>query len=558
MKQETPPSTPPTTARRAELEAKRGGVSSSATPTRLRASSSPKPKNFRKPEASNGFSPSQKARAKTVAPRDSNLHSSQSARRNLAGTEPESGKEVKAVGGRAGNRLVAEQFAPPQRRLVSTHPNPESSKRNGRELEPEKVADRSYERLIGNLQSELLGLKAELDKVRTLNAELQSENAKLSQDLAAAEAKIATLTTRHQAVEDYQNPRFKEIQKLIATKLEHPRVTDEAVNEPSHGKALAGPPAPPMPGGTLDVQRNVTVCSIPPPPPPPRPPAKGSSIRKGSTVADSFHLLAKQDRSKHPSGSRNHDKPVAMSAHSSIVGEIQKRSAHLLAIRVDIETKGELINSLIEKVLDAAYADIEDVLKFVNWLDSQLSLLADERAVLKHFKWPEKKADAMREAAVEYRALKLLESEVSSYKDNASIPCGVALKKMAGLLDKSEQSIHRLIKLRNSVLLSYQHFKIPTDWMLDSGIIRKIKRASVTLAKVYMKRLMMELESTQHTERESAQEGLLLQGFQFAYRAHQFAGELDSETLCAFEEIKQRVPGHLRGSQQLLVGIPSS
>lgn len=63
---------------------------------------------------------------------------------------------------------------------------------------------------------------------------------------------------------------------------------------------------------------------------------------------------------------------------------------------------------------------------------------ADERAVLKHFKWPEKKADAMREAAVEYRGLKLLESELSSHKDNPAIPCGVAFKKMAGLLDKYE------------------------------------------------------------------------------------------------------------------------
>lgn len=63
-------------------------------------------------------------------------------------------------------------------------------------------------------------------------------------------------------------------------------------------------------------------------------------------------------------------------------------------------------------------------------------LQADERAVLRHFKWPEKKADAMREAAVEYRSLKLLENEVSSYKDDSDIPCGVALKKMAGLLDK--------------------------------------------------------------------------------------------------------------------------
>lgn len=38
----------------------------------------------------------------------------------------------------------------------------------------------------------------------------------------------------------------------------------------------------------------------------------------------------------------------------------------------------------------------------------------------------------------------------------------------------------------------------------------------------------------------------------------QFAGGLDSETLCAFEEIRQRVPGHLGGSQELLAGIASS
>lgn len=42
----------------------------------------------------------------------------------------------------------------------------------------------------------------------------------------------------------------------------------------------------------------------------------------------------------------------------------------------------------------------------------------------------------MREAAIEYRSLKLLESEVYSYKDDTNIPCGIALKKMASLLDK--------------------------------------------------------------------------------------------------------------------------
>lgn len=56
--------------------------------------------------------------------------------------------------------------------------------------------------------------------------------------------------------------------------------------------------------------------------------------------------------------------------------------------------------------------------------------------MLKHFNWPEKKADAMREAAVEYRTLKLLESEINLYEDDMEVPCGSALKKMAGLLDK--------------------------------------------------------------------------------------------------------------------------
>ena len=42
----------------------------------------------------------------------------------------------------------------------------------------------------------------------------------------------------------------------------------------------------------------------------------------------------------------------------------------------------------------------------------------------------------MREAAIEYRDLKLLEIEISSYKDDTTIQCAAALKKMAGLLDK--------------------------------------------------------------------------------------------------------------------------
>lgn len=61
---------------------------------------------------------------------------------------------------------------------------------------------------------------------------------------------------------------------------------------------------------------------------------------------------------------------------------------------------------------------------------------ADERAVLKHFNWPERKADALREAACEYRDLKQVQAEVSFFKDDMSMPCDATLKKISNLLDK--------------------------------------------------------------------------------------------------------------------------
>lgn len=56
--------------------------------------------------------------------------------------------------------------------------------------------------------------------------------------------------------------------------------------------------------------------------------------------------------------------------------------------------------------------------------------------MLKHFNWPERKADSMREAAIEFRYFKSLESEIDYFKDDASVPCDVSLRKISSLLDK--------------------------------------------------------------------------------------------------------------------------
>ncbi|GMJ02167.1 IPGA1-LIKE2 [Hibiscus trionum] len=476
--------------------------------------------------------------------------------------KPKSGDQMQVWGCYQKGRVV-EQFGRPRRCSNGVKEATSSPEKNGVDELREKLG--CSEGLVKDLQAQMMGLRAELDGARSLNMELEFVNRKLKEDLAAAEAKIAALSSPHpdqvqlqkrESNGEYQTPKFKDIQKLIANKLEHPKVVRET-------RTVKAPlRATPKDAGAQTSAAIIHSLPQPPPPPlpqppaPPRLPAKGSTIPKApSLIVD---LLTRKEKKKDPSAAWNQKKPTVVSVQSSIVVEIQNRSAHLLAIKADVETKGEFINSLINRVLAAAYTDIEDVVKFVDWLDKELSSLADERAVLKHFKWPERKADAMREAAVEYRDLKLLETEISSYEDVASIPCGVALKRMAGLLDKSEKSIQRLIQLRNSVMRSYQECKIPVDWMLDSGMVYKIKQASIKLVTMYIKRVGTELQLVRSLDKESAQEALLLQGMHFANRAHQFAGDLDSETLCAFEEIRQCIPGHLVGSKELLTGISSA
>ncbi|XP_010241452.1 PREDICTED: protein CHUP1, chloroplastic isoform X2 [Nelumbo nucifera] len=557
--------------------------SQSTTPSRLRTSS--KAKSSPRSDARNGVSPSLRPRPKSV-PLDPN-NNGQKVRRPLGFNRPKSNED--AGGPQKGgelddvkiavpsvNRPLAEHLTRSRRRVdPSCKRNEDDPDGKRKELQDKLLAS---ENLVKDLQSEMSALKSQLEKLQTLNVELESQNRQFAEDLAAAEAKISALATRNkESIEEkFQSPKFKDVQKFIANKLEHSRST-EAIKDGSTVKSPSIIPSRPV-MKALDAQQKVLVNSVPlppppslqqkvllnsippppPPPPPPRAPSRSSNPQKASSLVEFYHSLTKHEGKKDTSGPGRCSNPMVNNAHNSIVGEIQNRSAHLLAIKADVETKGEFIKSLIQKVQEASYTDIGDVLKFVDWLDGELSSLADERAVLKHFNWPERKADAMREAAVEYRDLKRLESELSSYNDDNSMPCDTALKKMGSLLDKSERSIQRLVKLRDAVILSYRDCKVPTDWMLDTGMISKIKQASMKLTKMYMKRVSLELESIRNSERESTQEALLLQGVRFAYRAHQFAGGLDSETMCAFEEIRQRVPTHLGGSRELLAGIASS
>ncbi|CAN6445387.1 unnamed protein product [Victoria cruziana] len=245
------------------------------------------------------------------------------------------------------------------------------------------------------------------------------------------------------------------------------------------GRAVGVPPPPPPSGGP----------PRPPPPPggpPPAPPPPGS-LHRGSGGGDKVHRapelvelyqsLMKREAKKEISslGSVNHG---SSDVRSNMIGEIENRSAFLLAVKADVENQGDFVQSLANEIRAAFFTNIEDVVSFVNWLDEELSFLVDERAVLKHFDWPEGKADAFREAAFEYQDLIKLEKRVSSFTDEPKLSCEAALKKMYSLLEKVEQSVYALLRTREMAISRYRDFGIPIDWLLDSGVVGKVRRIS--------------------------------------------------------------------------------
>ncbi|KAI3816483.1 hypothetical protein L1987_16181 [Smallanthus sonchifolius] len=303
-----------------------------------------------------------------------------------------------------------------------------------------------------------------------------------------------------------------------------------------------GPPLPPPPPG----------APLPPPPPggPPPPPPPPGSLGRGSGGGDKVHRapelvefyqsLMKREAKKDTSIISTIASNTA-DARSNMIGEIENRSTFLLAVKADVENQGDFVESLASEVRAASFTNIEDLLAFVNWLDEELSFLVDERAVLKHFDWPEGKADALREAAFEYQDLMKLESQVTNFVDDPNLSCEAALKKMYKLLEKVENSVYALLRTRDMAMSRYKDFGIPVNWLQDSGVVGKIKLASVQLARKYMKRVALELDALDGPEKEPNREFLVLQGVRFAFRVHQFAGGFDAESMKAFEELRSRM-----------------
>lgn len=220
------------------------------------------------------------------------------------------------------------------------------------------------------------------------------------------------------------------------------------------------------------------------------------------------------------------------------IGERKDQSMPLLAVKIDGEAQRNIGRYLAKDIQPADYSNIEDVVAFVNWLDVEVAHMIDEQAALEHFGLSKKYINALREAALDYQYMKKLEGEIGSYEDEPKMPCHIALEALLFLQEKVEDYVYAFLQSRETAIVWYKQFSIPTYWMLDSGLIGEIKLASVQLAQKFMKRVIAELDAI--SKEEPLRHLLLEQAARFAFRVHQFAGGFDMKTMCTFKDLKSK------------------
>ncbi|KAL5129027.1 6-phosphofructo-2-kinase/fructose-2,6-bisphosphatase [Glycine soja] len=415
-------------------------------------------------------------------------------------------------------------------------------------------------------ESEITSLKKKLEVHMARNELLQNENQELREEVVRLKSQIISLKAHNmerksvlwkklqKSIDDnnnseaHQQHKAPPVQVITCEKSSqnenvhtNPGFQDSAA--PRKDKPAIVPPAPPpRPSPTLLLpplhkkEKGLKVQPTIAPPPPPTPPKLSlvglKSVRRVPEVIELYRSLTRKDANME---NRIHSNGIPTVAFTrNMIEEIENRSTYLSAIKSEVQRQGEFISFLIKEVESTSFADVSEVESFVKWLDGELSSLVDERSVLKHFpQWPEQKVDALREAACNYRDLKNLESEVSSYDDNPKEPLkDTSTARQASILERSVSAKERM---RESTSKRYRNFHIPWEWMLDTGIIGQMKLSSLKMAKEFMKRITKELESNELLQEDN----LFVQGVKFAFRVHQFAGGFDTETIEAFEELKK-------------------
>ncbi|CAI0549814.1 unnamed protein product, partial [Linum tenue] len=329
-------------------------------------------------------------------------------------------------------------------------------------------------------------------------------------------------------------------------------------------KGSMAPPPPPFPPRNFSpMEGNLSsreVTSPPPPipeapkkglmPPPPPPlgmgkllrPKNNTRLKRSILMVYVYQVLRKKEEghvgpksNKTVQGKRSKigSNAGAKQGMADAIQEITKKSTYYQQIEADAKKYAPLVMEIKAAISVFETKNMEELVKFLSYVEKNLENLSDETQVLARFEeFPIKKLEALRGAGALYLKLKAMSKNLKNWK--IAPPIGHLLDKIESYFNKIKREIEMLELNKDEESKRFKSNNIHFDF----NVIVQVKESMVDVSSGCMELALKEWREAK-ISKESNGSGMKLKGhattsgrvlwrtFQFAYRVYSFAGGQD-------------------------------
>lgn len=329
------------------------------------------------------------------------------------------------------------------------------------------------------------------------------------------------------------------------------------IMRPNIGSAALPPPPPMLPSNGTPMRPLSNVPGVPPPPPgaarPLRPKKANTKLKRSSYIANLYRALKEKiegnnQEGKRSSGKRNIGASSGGSKQSmaDALAEMTKRSSYFQQIEEDVKNHSKTIVQMISEINSFQAANMDELKKFHQHVESHLEKLTDETQVLARFEdFPTKKLESLRTAAALYAKLNTMLTTLNTWKLDP--PVGALLDRVETYFNKIKGEVDAQDRTKDEESKRFQSHKITFDF----HILVQIKESMVDLSSSCMELALKERGEAEATrdgvtgsKSEKRFEGctkMLWRAFQLAFRVYTFAGGHDDRADTLTRELAHEI-----------------
>ncbi|KAK9056320.1 hypothetical protein SSX86_027410 [Deinandra increscens subsp. villosa] len=321
------------------------------------------------------------------------------------------------------------------------------------------------------------------------------------------------------------------------------------------------PPPPPPPSATS------SAGSVPVPPPvqdvkggaPPPPPATGNSgrvlrksdsrLRRSSQMGCLYRQLkAKVEGSgTKPKTLQRKDSKVGAASGggekkgmADALAEMTKRSSYFLQIEEDVKSYSDSIKEVKTALVSFQTTDMDELIKFHEYVESHLEKLTDETQVLARFEdFPSKKLEGLRMAAALYSKLDAIATTLQNW--NIEPPANKLLDRIENYFNKIKGELDTLDRTKDEEIKKFKSQKIHFDFAILTRIKELMVDVSSSCMELALKERKLASASRKSSKKKTSSGKVLWSAFQFAFRVYSFAGGHDDRAENLTRELAQQI-----------------